>query len=103
MQYIPLSNASSQTLEVVLGNRPLTLDVRWSPLTEHWYLSVQQGNTILVSGRQLTMNEVVFKRAELGGFAAVALRGDVDDPLRDGWNVTHALAWLTPQEIESLV
>ena len=103
MQYITLTNASSQTFEVVLGNSQFTLDVRWSPLTEHWYLSIQQGNTTLVSGRQLTTGEIAFKRAQLGGFAVVPLRGDSSDPARDGWSVTHALAWLTPQEIESLV
>ncbi|MYD94839.1 MAG: hypothetical protein F4Y02_14365 [Chloroflexi bacterium] len=103
MQVVPLTSTARQILTTTLGDQIVTLRLRWQPLSEAWYLTMDHGDTRLVTARQLTPWERVLREAARGfdgDFLIIAARGQDHTALgRKAWTETHALWYLTNAEL----
>lgn len=103
MQVVPLTSNARPILTTTLGEQIVTIRLRWQPLSEAWYVTMDHGDTRLVTARQVTPWERVLREAARefdGDFMIVAGRGHDQAPLgRRAWAETHALWYLTDAEL----
>ena len=97
---IPLTNDARQSLEVTLGSTPLTLEVRWQPLDNYWYVDIRRSGVISVADVKLVamvdlLRQYPWITRAIGGTLVVrAITETMLDPRTDPWGVTHQLGYI---------
>ena len=102
MQALLLTGNARQTFNTLLGGQRVVVRVRWQPLSEAWYLTIDQEGQRVATSRQITPWERLIGPVSSfsGDFLVLAAVGyDTADVGRDAWTQTHALWFLTDAEL----
>ena len=86
---LPANNRLSQRFSVAVPDGSIGIGLRWSPLNERWFITLDG----VTRDRVIVSNELLGRVA--GGFVmALPLHDTDDDPGINAWGATHYLVWI---------
>lgn len=85
---LPVRNVVDQRFRTNVINGSIVIEMRWSPLNERWYITID-GVTV---GRTVVSGEVLGEVS--GGFIIAMPLHDNTEPAWNAWGNTHSLMWI---------
>ena len=103
MQILDLSSRPNQRFSALVDGQLVEFSLRWSPLTQLWYLSVSLGLISITLGRQIVPDTLLLNSATFpGDVIALTFARESSDryPSVNAWGATHDLVLLNIDERE---